>query len=50
MRGTNKAEQALAEAETLIDQRKAVLAAAKSDFERGQELVGKRIDHATDVR
>ena len=31
------------EAETLIDQRKAVLAAAKSDFERGQELVGKQI-------
>jgi HlyD family secretion protein len=39
----NKAEQALTEAETLIDQRKAVLAAAKSDFERGQELVGKQI-------
>jgi HlyD family secretion protein len=38
-----KARQALAEAETLIDQRKAVLAAAKSDFERGQELVGKQI-------
>ena len=38
-----KAKQALAEAETLIDQRKAVLAAAKSDFERGQELVGKQI-------
>jgi HlyD family secretion protein len=39
----DKAKQALAEAETLIDQRKAVLAAAKSDFERGQELVGKQI-------
>jgi HlyD family secretion protein len=39
----DKARQALAEAETLIDQRKAVLAAAKSDFERGQELVGKQI-------
>jgi HlyD family secretion protein len=39
----NKALQTLAEAETLIDQRKAVLAAAKSDFERGQELVGKQI-------
>ena len=38
-----KANQALAEAESLIDQRKAVLAAAKSDFERGQELVGKQI-------
>jgi HlyD family secretion protein len=38
-----KARQALAEAETEIDQRKAVLAAAKSDFERGQELVGKQI-------
>jgi HlyD family secretion protein len=38
-----KAKQALAEAETQIDQRKAVLAAAKSDFERGQELVGKQI-------
>ncbi len=39
----DKATQALVEAETLIDQRKAVLAAAKSDFERGQELVGKQI-------
>jgi HlyD family secretion protein len=39
----DKARQALAESETLIDQRKAVLAAAKSDFERGQELVGKQI-------
>jgi HlyD family secretion protein len=38
-----KAKQALAEAESLIDQRKSVLAAAKSDFERGQELVGKQI-------
>jgi HlyD family secretion protein len=38
-----KARQALAEAESLIDQRKAVLAAAKSDFERGKELVGKQI-------
>ena len=34
-----KAKQALAEAESLIDQRKAVVAAAKSDFERGQELI-----------
>jgi HlyD family secretion protein len=39
----DKARQTLAEAESLIDQRKAVLAAAKSDFERGQELVGKQI-------
>ena len=38
-----RAKQALAEAETLITQRNAVLAAAKSDFERGQELVGKQI-------
>ena len=38
----DKAGQALAEAESLIDQRKAVLAAAKSDFERGQELVVKQ--------
>jgi len=33
----------MAEAEALIDQRKAVLAAAKIDFERGQELVEKAI-------
>jgi HlyD family secretion protein len=38
-----KAKQALAEAESLITQRTAVLAAAKSDFERGKELVGKQI-------
>jgi HlyD family secretion protein len=38
-----KAKQALAEAESLITQRNAVLAAAKSDFERGKELVGKQI-------
>jgi HlyD family secretion protein len=38
-----KAKQARAESESLIDQRKAVLAAAKSDFERGQELVAKQI-------
>jgi HlyD family secretion protein len=36
-------KEAMAEAEALIDQRKAVLAAAKSDFERGQELVDKAI-------
>jgi HlyD family secretion protein len=39
----DKAEQSLAEAESLITQRNAVLAAAKSDFERGKELVGKQI-------
>ncbi len=38
-----KAKQSLAEAESLITQRNAVLAAAKSDFERGKELVGKAI-------
>ena len=38
-----KAEQSLAEAESLITQRNAVLAAAKSDFERGKELIGKQI-------
>jgi HlyD family secretion protein len=38
-----KARQALAEAESLITQRNAVLTAAKSDFERGKELVGKQI-------
>src|SRR4029077_13795269 len=37
-----KAKQALAEAESLIDQRNAVLAAAKSDFERGEQLIGKQ--------
>jgi HlyD family secretion protein len=38
-----RAKQTMAEAESLISQRNAVLAAAKSDFERGQELVGKQI-------
>jgi HlyD family secretion protein len=38
-----RAKERMAEAESLIDERKAVLAAAKSDFERGQELVGKQI-------
>ena len=38
-----KAEQSLAEAESLITQRNAVLAAAKSDFDRGKELIGKQI-------
>jgi HlyD family secretion protein len=37
------AKDQMSEAESLIDQRKAVLAAAKSDFERGQELVDKAI-------
>lgn len=39
----DKAKQEMAETESLIDQRKAVLLAAKSDFGRGQELVGKQI-------
>lgn len=38
-----RAKQALAEAEALIVQRNATLAAAKSDYERGVELVGKQI-------
>src|SRR6516164_8119445 len=38
-----RAKEEIAEAKALIDQRKAVLAAAKSDFERGQELVDKAI-------
>ena len=38
-----RAKEAMAEAESLIDQRKAVLAAAKSDFERGRELVDQAI-------
>jgi HlyD family secretion protein len=37
------AKEKMAEAEALIDQRKAVLAAAKSEFERGLELVDKAI-------
>ncbi|HXX04175.1 MAG TPA: efflux RND transporter periplasmic adaptor subunit [Xanthobacteraceae bacterium] len=39
----DRAKQALAEADSLIDQRKAVLAAAKTDFERGQELIKTQI-------
>jgi HlyD family secretion protein len=39
----DRARQALAEAESLIVQRNATLAAAKSDYERGVELVGKQI-------
>jgi HlyD family secretion protein len=38
-----RAKQSLAEAVSLIDQRNATLAAAKSDYERGVELVGKQI-------
>lgn len=38
-----RAKQAMAEAESLISQRNAVLAAAKSDFERGEQLVEKSI-------
>jgi HlyD family secretion protein len=38
-----RAKQAQIEAESQIDQRKAVLAAAKSDFERGQELIKTQI-------
>jgi HlyD family secretion protein len=38
-----RAKQSMAEAESLIDQRNAALAAAKSDFERGEELIGKQI-------
>lgn len=39
----DRAHKALTEAEAMIVQRTAVLAAAKSDFERGKELVGKQI-------
>jgi HlyD family secretion protein len=39
----DRAKQALVEAEALIVQRNATLAAAKSDYERGVELVGKQI-------
>jgi HlyD family secretion protein len=38
-----RAKQAQIEAESQIDQRKAVLAAAKSDFERGQELIKTQV-------
>jgi HlyD family secretion protein len=38
-----RAKQSMAEAESLIDQRNATLAAAKSDFERGQELIGRQV-------
>ncbi|HJY16562.1 MAG TPA: HlyD family efflux transporter periplasmic adaptor subunit [Xanthobacteraceae bacterium] len=39
----DKAKQALVEAEAQIVQRDATLAAAKSDYDRGVELVGKQI-------
>lgn len=38
-----RAKKSMAEAEALITERNAVLAAAKSDFERGKELVEKAI-------
>jgi HlyD family secretion protein len=38
-----RAKQATVEAEALIDQEKAILASAKSDFERGEQLVAKQI-------
>ncbi len=38
-----RAKQSLVEAASQIDQKNAVLAAAKSDYERGVELVGKQI-------
>ena len=38
-----RAKQTMAQAESLIAERNAVLAAAKSDFERGQVLVEKKI-------
>lgn len=39
----DRAKQTMAEAEALIAERNAVLAAAKSDYERGKELVDKKI-------
>jgi len=38
-----RAKEAMAEAEARIDERKAVLTAAKSDFERGQQLIDKAV-------
>ena len=38
-----RAKQAMAEAASLIDQRNAALEAARSDFERGQQLIEKQI-------
>ena len=37
-----RANQSMAEAESLIAERNAVLASAKADFERGQQLIGKQ--------
>jgi HlyD family secretion protein len=38
-----RAKEAMAEAEAWIDERQAVLTAAKSDFERGQQLIDKAV-------
>jgi HlyD family secretion protein len=38
-----RAKEAMAEAEAQIDERKAVLTAAKADFERGQQLIDKAV-------
>ena len=38
-----QAKQTMAEAETRIDERKAVLTAAKNDFERGKQLIDKAV-------
>ena len=38
-----RAKEAMTEAETQIDERKAVLTAAKADFERGQQLIDKAV-------
>jgi HlyD family secretion protein len=38
-----RAKQAMVEAKSLMAERNAVLASAKSDFERGKELIGKQI-------
>jgi HlyD family secretion protein len=37
-----RAKQSMAESQSLIDQRSATLTAAKADFERGQELIGRQ--------
>jgi HlyD family secretion protein len=39
----DRAKQAMAEAKALIAERNAVLAAAKADFERGQELIKQQV-------
>ena len=38
-----RAKEAMAEAEARIDERKAVLTAAKNDFERGKQLIDKAV-------